>query len=207
MNVMDPHPLWLHLRARHLPRVALALPVLAVLSGWAASWLAAQPDQGAAARSPVTTAAPLVVAILLAVTLAGADVDLDRSQPRLTARLRAFHALAAVAVGSSLLALAVTEQPRVFGAHAMARNTLGLFGIVLLASARLSFQLTWVPVFTYTAVAYSASHGTSNGGVWWAWLMQPGKVDPSWIVAVALLVAGSLVYARRGPVETDGRLG
>jgi hypothetical protein len=200
---MTAHPIQLHLRARHLTRVAGVLPVLAVLTGWVAHLLITWPGHGgAAARPPVTTMAPLVVVLLLGMTLAGADVELDRSQPRLSNGLRAIHALSAAAVGSSLLALSVTQQPQLFGALALARNTLGLLGVVLLASALLSPQLIWVPAFGYAAAVHvGAPYPAGSGAAWWAWVMQPGRLDPAWIVAIALLVAGTIVYTVRGPAR------
>jgi hypothetical protein len=199
----------LHLRSRHLNRVALTLPFLAGFTAWAANWLVAWPGHGGpAARLPVAVAIPLIVAVLLAVTLAGADVGLERSVPRLTGQLRAVHALAAVAVSSSAIAMAVTYEPQIFGAGALVRNTFGLFGIVLLTSALLSVQLNWAPAFGYALVVYFSHRAATAAGVeWWGWAMQPGRLDASWIVAIGLLTSGVLAYALRGPVVGDPRRG
>jgi hypothetical protein len=199
----------LHLRSRRLTWVVLALPVLAGFTAWAANWLVAWPGHGGAtARPPVTVAVPLIVAVLLAVTLVGADVGLDRSVPRLTSRLRVVHAFVAVAVPSALIAVAITDQPQVFGAQALVRNTLGLFGLVLLTSGLLSVQLNWAPAFIYALVVYfSQPTATAAGVEWWGWAMQPGQLDASWIVAIALLATGLGAYGLRGPVDSDLRRG
>jgi hypothetical protein len=203
------HPLWLHLRSRRVNWIAAGVPVLAGLTGWAANWLMAWPGHGAAiARPPVAVAAPLIVCALLAVTLAGADVGLERSVPRLTARSRMVHAVVAVALCSSLLAVAVTAQPQVFGAQALIRNTVGLFGLVLLTSALLSVQLNWGPAFGYALIVYFRQPpDTASGVQWWAWAMQPGRPDASWIVALGLLATGLVAYGLRGPVDSDTRRG
>jgi hypothetical protein len=202
-------PVWLHLRSRGLMWIALVLPVLAGLTAWAANWLVAWPGHGGAiARPPVAVGIPLIVAVLLAVTLAGADVGLERSVPRLTTQLRMVHAAAAVAVCSSLIALAATYQPEVFGALALVRNTLGLFGLVLLTTGLLTVQLNWAPAFVYALVVYFSQPAPTAAGVeWWGWAMQPGRFDASWIVAVGLLTTGVLAYALRGPVVSDTRRG
>jgi hypothetical protein len=207
--VATTHPLWLHLRSRRLQWIAPALPVLAGLTAWAASLLVAWPGLGgASARPPVAVGVPLIVAVLRAMTLAGDDVGLERSVPRLSARLRAVHAVIVVVVGSSLIAGAVLYQPEVFGAQAVVRNTIGLFGAVLLTSALLSVQLNWAPAFGYALVVYFSQPSNTAGGVeWWAWAMQPGGWDASWIVAVTLFATGLLAYALRGPVVTDLRRG
>jgi hypothetical protein len=202
-------PLWLHLRSRRLNWIALVLPVLAGFTTWAADWLVAWTDHGGAtARPPVAVAIPLIVAVLLAMTLAGADVGLERSVPRLTAQFRTVHAVATVAVCGSLLALAVTYQPEVFGALALVRNTLGLFGLVLLTTGLLTVQLNWAPAFGYALVVYFSQPTPTAAGVeWWGWAMQPGRLDASWIVAIGLLTTGVLAYALRGPVVSDLRRG
>ena len=191
-------PLWLHLRARHLTGVTLALPLVVVLTQEVAQRLVVEPG-GAAARLPVTAVAPLVVTVLLSLTLAGADVELDRSQPRLTWRLRAGHTLAALAVAGSALAVTTLEEPQVYGAGAMVRNAVGLFGLILLSTGLWSPRANWVPAFAYTVAVSAVAPDPSSGAAWWAWLIQPGRLDPSWIAAVALLTAGLIVYVRRGP--------
>lgn len=193
----------LHLRARRVGSVALGLLILTIASWWAADWLASRTYfGGAVARPPVAGLAPLMAAVLVSLTLAGADIDLDRTTSRLTARYRTAHTVVAVTTVCTLMALAATDTPQTFGSYGLIRNSLGLIGMVLLAATVLPAALAWAPAFTYSFAIYLAAPRTPQAGSpWWAWSMQPGGLDPSWIVASALLAAGAAAYALRGPAS------
>ena len=194
----------LHLRERRMGWVALSLPVLTGVAWWSASWLTTRTFfSGAVARVPVVAFAPLLAAILVSLTLAGADTDLTRTASRLTTRHRAVHgAVAAIAV-CALLALAATDTPQTYGSYALIRNGLGLTGMVLLAATLLPAALTWAPALVYTFVIYlAAPSDQGRGAPWWAWVMQPGDLDPSWAVAITLLATGLALYTRHGSART-----
>lgn len=194
----------LHLRERRMGWVALGLLALTVTAGWSAGWLSTRPYLGGAdARVPVVAFASLLAAVLISLTLAGADVDLTRTASRLTARHRAVHGAVAAAAVCALLALVATDTPQTFGSYALIRNSLGLIGMVLLAAAILPAALTWAPALVYTLVIYlAAPSGQGHGAQWWAWIVQPGGPDPSWVVSIALLATGVVLYARGGSRRT-----
>ena len=192
---------WLHVRARRIGWACLCLAALACLAWGAAQWLSSRPYLGGPqARPPVTSLAPLIAAILASLTLHGADVELERSLPRLTTGWRAAHALAAVVLACSVLGLVATQHAQEFGSYALVRNSAGLLGMVLFAVTILPSNLSWAPAFTYSLLIYLAAPRTpSAGSQVWAWPMQPGPVGASWIVAAGLLAAGVAAYSIRGP--------
>ena len=192
---------WLHIRARRIGWASLCLAALACLAWGAAQWLGSQPHLGGPqARPPVTSLAPLIAALLASLTLNGADVELERSVPRLTAGWRIAHALAAVVIACWVLGLVATHHPQEFGSYALVRNTAGLLGMVLFAVTVLPPNLSWAPAFTYSLLIYlAAPRTTSAGSQVWAWPMQPGPLGASWIVAAGVLAAGVSAYSIRGP--------
>ncbi|MEJ5913134.1 hypothetical protein [Pseudokineococcus sp. 1T1Z-3] len=196
--------LWLYLRARHVGWVAMALLLLTAASWWATGWLSTRTYFGGAwARPPVVGLSPLLAAVLVSATLVGADTDLDRTAPRITAQWRAVHATTAALIPTVLLALVATDTPQTFGSYALMRNSLGLTGIVLLTATIIPTVLAWAPALTYVLVAYLAAPRTPTAAAqWWAWPIQPGGPDPSWIVATSLLAAGLAAYTRYGPART-----
>lgn len=194
----------LHLRERRMGWVALGLPALTATAWWSAGWLSSRPYFGGAdARVPVVAFASLLAAVLISLTLAGADIDLTRTASRLTARHRAVHSAVAATAVCALLALVATDTPQTFGSYALIRNSLGLIGMVLLATAVLPAALTWAPAFVYTLVIYlAAPSGQGHGAQWWAWIVQPGDPDPSWVVAIVLLATGVVLYTRGDSAQT-----
>lgn len=197
---------WLHIRTRHLHRVTLCLLLLTAVSGAAARWLASRPSlDGPEARTPVAILAPLLAATLISVTLTGADVDLESSTSRIGPLWRAIHACGAVLVPSVLLAATSIEQPQLWGSYALVRNSIGMVGAVLLSAVVLPAALTWAPTFTYVTVVYlAAPHTPTPGSAWWAWPMQAGALDPSWVCAGVLLIAGTVSYSVLGPPSVGG---
>lgn len=194
---------WRHVRARRLELVALAVVAVALACGWAARWASAQEDlvqvDGSLVRLPVVALGSITVAVLLSVGLHGAEPELEASTPRLSAARRGAHALLAAALGGAATAAAMPHVQE-FGAAAMVRDVVGLLGLVLLATAFAPPALSWVPAVGYGALAFlAAPRGASHGAAWWAWTLQGGGPDPSWLVAGALLVAGVAAYALRGP--------
>lgn len=196
-----------HARARHLFPALTALIALAVVSGLGSRWLSSQTSldrhlEGHLARLPVVVMGALVAAVLVSVTLSGADVDLERTVPRLTRGSRAVHALAAVALAAGILAAATTPHALDFAAAAMVRNTAGLVGLILVSVTLLPSALSWAPTFGYAVLTLLAGpRSADRGAAWWAWPLQPGPLDASWTVAALLLSAGAILYAVRGPAR------
>ncbi|SDQ06820.1 hypothetical protein [Quadrisphaera sp. DSM 44207] len=169
---------------------------------------AGAPATAETVRLLVVVAAPMIAAVVLSSTLQGPDAALERCAPRLSSRWRAGHGCVAVAVASGALAWAAAPSPAALDGAAMARNTTGLLGAVLLTAALLPSVLSWVPAVSWAAVTYLAGPRSGReGSEWYAWLLQPGGLDGSWVVAVLLLVTGVLEYAVRGPQLTAAPTG
>lgn len=191
----------LHLRVRRAGWVALGPLLLAAASWWSANWLATCTYfDGPLARPPVAVLAPLIAAVMVSTTLAGSDIELDRTASRLTSPRRAAHALVAAVTVAAVLGVAATNALATFGSYALIRNSLGLIGLVLLAASLMPAVLAWAPALTYSVTVYlAAPRAPHAGSPWWAWPMQSGGPDASWVVALALLVAGLTAYSIQGP--------
>lgn len=170
---------------------------------WGAAWLAAQPQfDGARARVPVTAAAPLALAMILAGRLGSPDVALDRATPKPLWRVRLAATLAWTAASALGLAAGLRREPAAYGAGAVVRNTVGYAGLTCLAAVLLGAALAWLPGFLLGSVLYlAAPRPVAPDSAWWAWPMAPGGWDGSWVTALALFGAGLWAYAARGPRE------
>lgn len=188
-------------RARDVGPVAVAIGLTALLVWGAGIWLSTRPSfSGAFARPPVAVGGPLLVAVLVSRTLAGDDVDLERTTPRLTTGFRAVQALVVLALPALVLASTLLDHPGTFGAAAVVRNTVGLVGLTLLAAAAGPARLAWVPATILTFATYVAGgHAEGAGAAWWAWLVRPGGWDASWVAAAAFCGTGWACFALRGP--------
>lgn len=143
----------LHLRARGASAFVAGASAIALLAWAGGTWLAAQPHLGGpAARLPVVALAPLLAAVLLGPTLAGADEELERGTPLRWPAWRTGHVLLAVLAVAAALVLTGLRAPETFGAQALARNTLGWIGLVAGATALLGALLAWLPAFGYAYV-------------------------------------------------------
>ncbi|PZG01504.1 hypothetical protein C1I99_06740 [Micromonospora deserti] len=144
--------------------------------------------------------APLLAAILLTRTLAGTDVLLERSMPRLTQGRRMVHASMAMMLCCLPLTVAGAAVLEAAATLAMLRNALGLCGMVLLSATVIRVQAAWMPILGYGLLSMAtAPRDTARGAAWWAWTVQPGRPNVSWVVAGFLVVAGVTAYVRRGP--------
>ncbi|MEV6925450.1 hypothetical protein AB0M46_13265 [Dactylosporangium sp. NPDC051485] len=190
----------LHLKARGGPVFGAGLGLATLLAWTGGNWLATRPYfDGPVARIPVVLIAPLIAAVLLAPTLAGADDELERGMALPWRRWRLGHLLVAAAAIGGLLALTGLRAPEVFGAYALLRNTLGCVGLVALGTVLLGARLAWLPVFGYVCAVYAATPRQIGGvaGVW-AWPAQPSSVTTSWLTAGTLFAFGTLWYAAHG---------
>lgn len=197
---MTTRPVRLHLRARSIPLFTAGLLLIAVLAAIAARWLSTRLYFGGSpARVPVVALAPLLAALLLGPTLAGADESLEPSLPVRWRLIRAGHLTAAAAVVLVALTAAGLPEPAVYGAYALARNTLGCIGLVAGAAALLGSRLAWLPAFSYMCAVYAAAPARDGG--WeeiWAWPVQPSHAALSWLTALAAFASGTVLYVRRG---------
>lgn len=193
-------PTHLYGRSRGWAHVLVGLVVLAIVAWWAATWLVTfQGFWEPLSRVPVTASAPLLVATLISRALDSPDVDLDRALPVHWPTLRAGHVLAWTALSVVLLGLTATASPFTFGSAALARNVLGYVGLTCLAAVVLGARLAWLPGLVLGFALYlSAPRIPSSFDRWWAWPMQDGRWDGSWVVAVSLFLAGLTLYAHHG---------
>ncbi|NLU79888.1 hypothetical protein HCA58_16145 [Micromonospora sp. HNM0581] len=192
--------LTLHLRSRGAPMFVAGVGVVTLLAWAAGTWIASRPYfDGPAARVPVVALAPLLAALLLGPTLAGADEDLDRSTPLPWRAWRAGHLLVAAFVTAMALSVAGLRAPDTYGAHALVRNALGCIGLVAGGAVLLGGRLAWLPAFGYVCAVYAAApRQTSVVVAAWAWPIQPSTTTASWLTAATIFAAGTAGYVHGG---------
>jgi hypothetical protein len=197
----------LHVRARYGPGVAAALVPLTVLAWAGAEWLSSRPYfDGPEARPPVAALAPVVAAVLVSVTLTGADEDLERSAARPWSPIRLVHVLVVTAVCAGALAVTGLWEPARYGAYELVRNTVSCVGMVTVATALAGAARAWAPLLAYVGVAYLvAPKPVAAETAWWAWPVQPASAAGAWWAAAAWFAAGLVLYARNGARVTADR--
>jgi hypothetical protein len=196
------HPLLLYVRSRHV-----AATLAAALSSTAVLWaLAVALDDPEAAR----VLGPSAVAVGAAVAgpgLAGADIDLDRTAAMDWRPRRLTHVALVVAAALGIVAAtALTEHP--LGPVAqVARNAVGVGGLVALAATGLGASRAWIPplLWAMTATQVLERFWPTSDPPRYAqvvtWPAQPAASGPATITAVVLGVVGTAVYAALGPHE------
>jgi hypothetical protein len=192
--------LTLHLRSRGAPTFLAGVGVIALLAWAAGTWLASRPYfDGPAARVPVVALAPLLAALLLGPTLAGADEDLEHGTPLPWRAWRAGHLLVAAFVTAMALSLAGLRESHTFGAHALVRNALGCIGLVVGGAVLLGARLAWLPAFVYVGAVYAAAPRQTGAIVEvWAWPIQPSTTATSWLTAAMIFAVGAAGYVHGG---------
>lgn len=190
---------------RNVPWTLIGLLLLSAASWAAAEWLATLgPVWDPRSRVPVMAAAPLLAATLIGGTLHSPDVDLDHATPTNFALVRLSHVVGSTALCVGLLALIALRAANTFGSAALVRNAVGYIGISCLATVFLGAAVAWLPGLIVGLTLYLTAPDVPIGiDAWWAWAMQDGHWDGSWVVAVTLCVAGLALYAYRGPRRTE----
>lgn len=188
----------LYARSRGIPLALAVLAATAALAVWAAYGLDAYVDPER--RVPVVALAPLLASAAIGTGFHQYADELDRTAVRPWGPRRLTHLLALTALAAAALALAVLGHAAEFGAPAMVRNTLGAVGITAASAALMGARLSWMPTFGYLSAIYLGAPRTHGGwATVWAWPMQPGPQAGAWATAATVFVAGSALYARRGP--------
>ncbi|MFF2773415.1 hypothetical protein ACFVU3_00765 [Streptomyces sp. NPDC058052] len=182
----------LYLRSRAVPGTLAVL-----LAAVAAVWVLAPEEGSPHARVPVLMA-PLLVAAAIGASLHTPSDELDRTAVRPWWPLRLGHVLVPVALAAGLFALVLPGHPAEFGAPAAVRNTLGLTGLTAGAAALAGARASWLPPVTYTAAVY-LTPPDAGAAAWWGWALRPAPEGAAWTVAGALLCAGTVLFAWRGP--------
>lgn len=184
----------LYARGRGLPLALLLVAALSVIAALAGAWLSGRFSlDPRMARLPVTVAAALAVAVVLAGTLRSDAHEVEASAPRSWPRWRAAHAGVAAALAVVLLAPSLPLAD--YGAQSLLRNAVGLLGLALLTATAAGPALAWTLPLGYTAAVYlSAVRLQAPGQSWWAFLLQPADDRAAGITAAALLVAGTAAW-------------
>jgi hypothetical protein len=196
-------PLLLYLRSRHVPG-----SVLAAAGGVAAAWYLAVLVDG-------RSAFPALLAVLVGVAaaspgLAGDDSDLDRTAAIAWPPRRAAHlVLAGTMVATLVVATALTGR-HLADAAQVARDSIGLSGLLGLGAVVLGASRAWVAPVVWTLLSWSllarlappSTAGTRGQAL--TWVVQPVGSTPSIVTAVVVGVAGILAYAVVGPRSVRG---
>lgn len=186
----------LYVRSRGAPLAVVLLVGVSALGGLAAHYLESVSTLGAAAQVPVMVGAAAAAVIVLGSTLSSQAGEIEAATPRAWPRWRAGHALGAVVVVVTILAPALPVAD--FGAGALLRNAVGLWGLALVAAAVLGGALAWtLPLGYVLAVYLGAGLATGHGQQVWAFVMAPAKESAALLTALTLLAIGTGVWALR----------
>jgi len=184
----------LYLRSR---RVTLALPLsLAAVAAVTALW-------SAWADSPRVNPGLAVLTVLFALapgipTLAGHDDALEKTAALPWPSRRVLHLVLVGAIVAGALISARLADIEFGTAGQMARNSLGLAGLIGLGVALAGTSLASIVPIIWVAV--QAMLAATGGPVWrqvLLWLTQPADNRPAAITAGILLLAGVTAYAVR----------
>jgi hypothetical protein len=188
-------PLVLYLRSRQVP-AALAMAVAGAAVLW---WL------GRGADDPAVRALLALLAVVAGTAaagagLAGADIDLDRSAAIAWPPRRAAHVVAVAAAVAGIVAATALTGDQLAPARQVARDAVGMTGLVALGAATIGAGRAWVVPLTWTLLAlFRVPAATSTCQQVLAWMLQPASSAPATITASALGVTGVLAYAILGP--------
>jgi hypothetical protein len=137
--------------------------------------------------------------------LAGADLDLDRAgaidwRPR-----RAAHVALVVGASFGIAAASVLTGRMLGPVGEIARNAVGLGGVLALAAATLGATRAWIPVVLWAGVAprliydFWPAPDPPAFAQALTWPIQAAASAPAVITAVVLGLAGVAAYAIAGP--------
>jgi len=189
----------LYLRSRSAP-LAAAAAVGSVAALWSI-------DRATDHRAARVLALLAVVAATLAAGpgLAGADVDLDRTAAIPWPPRRAAHLVAAGAAVVGVVAATWLTGDQLAPAAQVARDAVGMTGLLALGAATLGASQAWVPPLSWTLLAWTVtalpwpSPATSRQVL--TWMLQPTEATPATVTALVLGATGVLAYAVLGPAH------
>ena len=196
------HWLPLYLRSR---RVTIAAPVsLAAIAAVMVFW-SAWSDSPRVHPSLATLTLLFALAPLIP-TLAGHDDELERTAAMPWPPRRVLHLVAIGALVAAGLLSARLADIHFGTAGQLARNSIGLAGLIGLGVASLGTLHAAVVPILWTG--WQAVAGGPGGPAWQQsllWLTQPADSVPAAITAGALVLAGTTAYASRvGPPKPPG---
>lgn len=194
----------LHLRARNVLVFVIGLAGIAVLTWRVGEWPVYDFGSSEQPWPFMLCMAPTLAAALAAVTMAGADEELERSTPWPWRLVRAMHVVAMAAVIATVLAVTCPWELDGYGGGELVRNTIASVGIVAAAMVVLGAKLAWAPLFTYMVTVYViVSPPLTAGSSWWTWPVQPAGTPEAWWMALSWFAVGSAGYAIRGARATS----
>lgn len=190
-------PLLLYLRSRHVPSTALVtIGVIACLT-----WLAQITDH----PRELALVAVLAGAAATGPGLAGHDIDLDRAAARRWPVWRSVHIAVGCAAVIGLVAASALAGEPLAPIGQVARDAVGLYGLVAMGAAGFGAQRAWIPPVTWSLLAMTVlprlwpPGETTLYGRIATWMIQPYDGMATTVVAVTLGVVGTITYARWGP--------
>jgi hypothetical protein len=191
-------PLALYLRSRRVPAaVAAAVAAVAVL------WPLAEAADDPTARAMLGLLAVVAGTVAAGPGLAGADADLDRTAAVAWPPRRAAHLVAACAAAARIVAATALTGHQLAAAGRVARDAVGMSGLVALGATTLGAGRAWLVPLTWTLVAMTlvaalppSSAATPQEVL--TWMLQPADATPATATAAVLGAAGLLAYAALG---------
>lgn len=187
--------LQLYIRSRRLP-AATAVLVLSTLALWALNTV----SRSAIAPFYLGMATALGVSAA-AVTLAGADLDLDRTAAIAWLPRRTLHLTSTSAVLALVLLLTRVSDNALGSTETILRGVLGMAGLAALGATLFGAPLGWLlptAALVTTIALYDPSHPGNTLQQILTWSFQPDGSSPAMITAIVLGVGGTLTYSASG---------
>ncbi|HUD38529.1 MAG TPA: hypothetical protein VMR14_16630 [Streptosporangiaceae bacterium] len=189
---------WLYLASRRLPTVAAGLIGCGIALRVALHW---HWDTYGALQLPLIAEA--AAASIVAVSTGSPFGEPERVTGRWLPVLRLGSVLAATAIAlAGLLIAGATATHLAGGSLDVLRNTAGLIGIGLLASAAVGSALSWAGPLGYLVIGVYALYGDWHGQPLtspWIWPGRPVHDFGAALAATLVFVAGVAVVTRLGP--------
>lgn len=200
----------LYMRSRRVGWATLTLALLAVGSWIGSAWLFAQPEFGIGNGSlrPLLIFATFVAASVIGASASSPFGETERTAARSLRPLRFGHLAALLLITVFLLLVVLTffDLENVRSSHpvlALVRNLGGLVGLTLLTARLIGARLSWTVPLAFVMASYLAAKLPDDTFAAWAWQMQPGTDNLSWIIAAALGALGLAVVSRYGTRDTS----
>ena len=203
----------LYLRSRLVGWALLVLSFLA-LASWATTWWAIrrpEHDVTDGALIPILAFATLAAACLVVATARSpfGDAELTVAYPLPPLRLGHLAGLLLLSASTLAAALLLFDLEGAWLAYpllALLRNLVGFTGLALLAALVVGARLSWIVPLTFDALAYLTARLSEDTYAQWAWHLQSGRDELSWVVALALLIAGLSVVCLYGARDPAGEI-
>ena len=196
---MTPRLVVLFLRSR---QSGLALVI--ILAAALATWIGFTQADRAGPTRYLAVFAPIVPAVVLAVSAQTPFGEAERTAGRSLPLLRAGHLGGLLLWGGLLLALSGTTEPLPGTVGILLRDAAASAGIALLGARLLGPAASWLPAVAYSVAVCVGLLRDVPASAWWMWPARHAGDGPALVFATALLVAGLTVVAWHGPHDHSG---